>query len=63
MRLAVLLFVPALLFGQAVPKNINATVKKIVERCRGYVQINSFVGKGTACRVYLPAIDAAQIAS
>ena len=31
MRLAVLLFVPALVFGQVVPKNINATVKKIVD--------------------------------
>lgn len=39
-----------------------ATVKKIVDRCRGFVQINSFAGKGTACRVYLPAIDAAKAA-
>lgn len=31
MRFAVLLFVQTLLFGQAVPKNINATVKKIVD--------------------------------
>ena len=31
MRLAVLLFVQTLLFGQVVPKNINATVKKIVD--------------------------------
>lgn len=37
-----------------------ATVQKIVARHKGYVQINSFVGKGTACRVYLPAIDASK---
>ena len=39
-----------------------ATTKKIVDRYRGFVQINSFPGKGTACRVYLPAIDAGTIA-
>ncbi|NUM54630.1 MAG: response regulator [Candidatus Hydrogenedentes bacterium] len=37
-----------------------ATVQKIVARYKGHVQINSFVGKGTACRVYLPAIDSAK---
>jgi nitrogen-specific signal transduction histidine kinase len=38
------------------------TTKKIVDRYRGFVQINSFPGKGTACRVYLPAIDVGTIA-
>lgn len=37
-----------------------ATVKKLVERYNGYVQINSFPGKGTVVRVYMPAIDAAR---
>jgi CheY-like chemotaxis protein len=37
-----------------------ATVRKIVDRYHGHVQINSFIGKGTACRVYLPALDVAK---
>lgn len=38
-----------------------ATVKRIVEEARGHVQINSFAGKGTVVRVYLPAIEAAKV--
>lgn len=36
------------------------TAKKIIDRYHGHIQINSFAGKGTVCRVYIPAIDAAK---
>ncbi|MDZ4860790.1 MAG: response regulator [Candidatus Hydrogenedentes bacterium] len=35
-----------------------ATVRKIVESANGQVVFNSFPGRGTVCRVYLPALDA-----
>jgi len=56
------IFEPGFTTRNGKPGQGLATVRKIVEASKGFVQVNSFPGKGTVCRVYLPALEAGRVA-